>query len=91
MQPLDLASLVKNGRKVTVLKGAYKGRTGSVIERLTPDDTQDDSLITGMCRYALDLGERSADGQPNAVDFCRFEFKVHAVERKPRRANKKVA
>lgn len=85
MKPLDLASIVAAGRRVVITRGVHKGAHGIVIKRLTPDDAPSCDLITGRCRYALDIGSRDGFGNVNEADYCRFEFRVIANERKPKR------
>jgi len=91
MNPWDLCSVVSPGRQVVIAaRGAYHGMFGTVIKQLSPPVTEDSEAITGQCRYALDLGFRDAEGNVNACDFRRREFRVIAIER-PRRGTRRPA
>lgn len=90
MMPWELCSLVRAGREVEVrTRGVYRGRRGRVIGSLTTKgDPLCNEAITAMHLYALDLGECDAAGDVNACDFRRYEFRVLAAPRPPRRVAK---
>lgn len=53
------------GKRVEITAGLYKGRVGTIEEKL-------DTRIDGLSRYGLRM---SFGSHNNIADFCRCEFK----------------